>query len=215
MNYDALSNNDDDLFSDNSSDNTNQTFTSDSGIDNLLNSLDINLEEVDSMLFRARIVTTLIDTANKFVYETNSYNRTIFNTLNSLTDGQFQYTLYAETLEEGIYRRLLVLDFLKSCTDEMDEKILALISKATSSNLDSRFINTYIVSMKNILEYSIDYNISIYNKICEQINRSPISFDIDNNFDLMHTYINPTSYINSVFTNIKKSLGFGIKLESD
>jgi hypothetical protein len=218
MNYDNLSNNDDDLFAESTSSSTisNENISSSElNIDNLLSSLDVNLDNIDSMLFRARIVTTLIDTSNKFIYETNSYNRSIFNTLNSLTNGEFQYTLYAETLEESIFRRVLILEFLNSCTDQMDEKILSLLSKATNTTIDSKFINTYIVAMKNILVFSIDYNISVYHTLCEKINRQPIDFDIELNSHIVESYINSSSYINSVFTNIRKSLGFGTAIESN
>ncbi len=215
MNYDNLSNNDDDLFSDEPLSKPTENTASDLNIDNLLNSLDINLEDIDSMIFRAKVVTSLIDTSNAFIYETNSYNRSIFNTLNSLTNGQFQYSLYAETLEESIYRRIIILEFLNSCTDQLDEKILAFLSRATNANFDNRFVNTYLVAMKNILVFSIDYNIAIYHKLCEQISRQPIEFDLDTNSDMVSSYLGSSTYINNVFTNIKSSLGFGTKLESD
>lgn len=216
MNYDNLSSNDDDLFSDdNVSTSSSETIDSPINIDNLLSSLDVNLEEIDSMIFRSKVVTSLIDSSNSFIYETNSYNRTIFNTLNSLTNGQFQYTLYAETLEESIYRRLVILEFLNSCTEQLDEKMLAFLSKVTNAKFDNRFINTYLVSMKNILSFSIDYNVSIYHKLCELVGRQPIEFNLDLNSDMVTSYLGSSTYINNVFTNIKSSLGFGTKLESD
>lgn len=213
MNYDEISSNDDDLFNEIPS----SSFKSqaEENIDTLLNSLNIDTDQVDAILFRAKVVTSLLDSSHSFIYETNSYNRAIFNTLNSLTNGQFQYNLYAETLEETIFRRLIILEFLDSCTDKMDENILSFISKVTKTTIDSRFINTYFNALKNILQFSIDYNVSLYHELCQSINRHPIDFDVNLDSDVVSSYISSNSYINNVFTNIRKSLGFGTNLESN
>lgn len=216
MDYNGLSSDDDDLFSENTTQEK-TTFVSDTetNLDNLISSLEINEDFINDILFRSRVIVSLLDTSNKFIYETNSYNRAIFNTLNSLTNNQFQYTLYAETLEESIYRRFIILEFLNSCIDTFDEEDLQTFSNIAKFNIDSKFINTYFASTRNILKFSISYNIDVYLKLCESINRQPIVFDFENVTDAAYDYIKTTSYINNIFTNIRSSLGFGTKLETD
>lgn len=218
MQYDNISSDDDDLFNDDvfsQSSSSSSSYSDDNfNVQNILKSLDISEEQLDTMILRARIVTTLIDSSCSFIYETNSFTRSIFNSLNSLTDNQFQFNLYIETLEESIIRRMIVLRFLNTCTEEMDESLINIISKATKSTIDARFLNTYIRSMRDMMAYAVDYNLAVYTKLCEQVNRVPIDFSIENS-EMVDSYFNQGYYINNVFRNIRKSLGFGIKLESD
>jgi hypothetical protein len=108
--YSNISSNDDDLFS-NSSETpkkTNQSF------DSILDDVEAYLNKknpsgVESVIVRTKLAHTLYDTANNFIFSTDSYNRTIFNTLNLLTDNKFSVNLYADVLEESIARRLVVL----------------------------------------------------------------------------------------------------------
>lgn len=215
MSFSSFSDNDDDLFDDSSSSNSffqnKPTLNSSEEIQSLIESIEKkDLENIDSMIFRSRVALTLLDSANSYIFENNSYNRSIFNTLNFLTDNKFQYHLYADVLEESLIRRFVIRDFLIACLDSDDSDLLEKLSKVVNVNIDKRFLLTYFQSTLEVLDFSIDHNIALYTKVCENIGREPLSSIL--NKETNDTAIAITSsngYINNIFRNIKNSLGFG------
>lgn len=214
MSYSAFSDNDDDLFSEpNFSDtNSNLTNTPSDEIKSLLESIDSkDLEKIDSMFFRSKVALTLLDGANSYVYDTsNSYNRSIFNTLNFLTNNQFQYNLYADVLEESILRRLIIKDFLEACINNVDTSFLEKLSQLMNINIDDKFLATYFESFLDIMNFVVDDNIQLYVKVCQQANREPMTSIVEKKpDDHSSMIISSNTYMNNVFLNIKHSLGHG------
>jgi hypothetical protein len=218
MSFNHLSDNDDDLFSETSSipPSTNSSNTSSSSsfddFRSIIENTDIDEEKIGSMLMRSKLALTLYESANTFIFEANSYARTNFNTLNSLTDGMFQYNLYCDVLEESIFRRMLILDFVNAITEQSDEDIFKKISELFKIEMDQRFVSTYFHSMRKILNFVILDNIDLYKKICAQCNREPSSSLIEQQTDVAKDYLSSDLYINKIFANIRKANGHGYQL---
>lgn len=215
MSFSSFSDNDDDLFDDSSSSNSffqnKPTLNSSEEIQSLIESIEKkDLENIDSMIFRSRVALTLLDSANSYIFENNSYNRSIFNTLNFLTDNKFQYHLYADVLEESLIRRFVIRDFLVACLDSDDSDLLEKLSKVVNVNIDKRFLLTYFQSTLEVLDFAIDHNIALYTKVCENIGREPLSSILNKETnDIAIAITSSNGYINNIFRNIKNSLGFG------
>lgn len=211
MSFSNINDNDDDLFSDQPSSTKRST---DSIIDDIQSLIEktstADLEKIDSMIFRSKVAISLFDGSNSFIFGTTSYNRTIFNTLNYLTDNKFQYDLFADVLEESISRRIIILDFINVMISESDKELLNKFSQILNVQIDNKFIITYFGSMRKLLSYAIAKNTSLYISICEKLERQPLSHIISGQMDddLNHL-LSSDSYINNVFTNIKKSFGHG------
>lgn len=207
--YSNISSNDDDLFSPSKSSSkvNNHTDAMADDLENILKGT--SAQDLNSTMFRTRLAHALYDTANGFIFGIDSFNRTVYNTLNFLTDNAFAYNLYADALEESISKRLVVFDFISSITNSANEKILAFLSQKTNAHLDSFFFNTYVASMLEMLDFSINYNLEIYKKICDHLKRQPISSLIERNVDGVDPLIMDSSnYIIKSFSSIRKSLGF-------
>jgi len=175
--------------------------------------MSFNINDNDDDLFNDS--STLSSSSDSSAY---SYNRSIFNTLNQLTDGSFQYNLYADVLEESIIRRLIILDFVDGIvfSDNDHERALEKIGKVLNINIDERFIRTDFVSFHRLLTSSIDYNIEVYKSVCSHINREPSSFVIEKNIsDASYMTLSSDSYINSIFSNMRRSFGFGVLHDND
>lgn len=207
--YSDISSNDDDLFapSKSSSKVNNHSDALADDFENILK--DTSAKDLNSTMFRTRLAHALYDTANSFVFGVDSFNRTVFNTLNFLTNNTFAYNLYADVLEESIAKRLVVFDFASSITNSANEKILAFLSQKTNAHLDSFFFNTYVSSMLEMLDFTIDYNLEIYKRVCAHLNREPIPALVDRNVDAVDPLIMDSSdYIIKSFSSIRKSMGF-------
>lgn len=219
MSFNHLSDNDDDLFSETSSippsiklpNTNNPSATSLDDFRSIIENADIDEEKIGSMLMRSKLALTLYESANSFIFQTNAYARTTFNTLNSLTDGMFQYNLYADILEESIFRRMLILDFVNAITEQSDEDIFKKISEIFKIEMDGRFVSTYFHSMRKILTFVIVDSIELYKKICIQCNREPSAALLEQNTNVAKDYLSSDLYINSIFSNIRKSNGHGYK----
>jgi hypothetical protein len=211
MSYSSFSDNDDDLFSDSPSSTKSYSSNPTDEIQSLIDSIDSkDIDHIDSMLFRSKVALTLLDGSNSFIFEINSYNRTIFNTLNSLTNNLFQYQVYAETLEESIVRRLIIRDFLLACVDETDDKFLQKLSEVVEVNIDKKFLVTYFESILDVMNFVIDDNIELYKKVCFEAKREPMLSVIEKDVNqVAENMISSSSYINNIFKNIKHSLGHG------
>jgi hypothetical protein len=213
-----INDNDDDLFNDQPSKPSDSNY---SDVQALINSIpEDESETIDAIVNRSRMSLALYHGAHSFIYNTSSYNRSIFNTLNQLTDGMFQYQLYADILEESITRRIIILDFVNTIanahSEEYDEKALKLIGKALKTNIDDRFIRTYFVSFHRLLVSAIDYNVEIYKAVCAHINREPSQFVLDKTTsDLSIMTLSSDSYINSIFANMRNSFGFGVNSDNN
>jgi hypothetical protein len=218
MSFNHLSDNDDDLFSETSSippsiklPNTSTTASSLDDFRSIIESADIDEEKIGSMLMRSKLALTLYESANTFIFQTNAYARTTFNTLNSLTDGNFQYNLYCDILEESIFRRMLIIDFVNAITEQTDEDIFKKISEIFKIEMDERFVSTYFHSMRKILNFVIIDSIELYKKVCSLCNREPSSALIEQHTGSARDYLSSDTYINSIFANIRKSNGHGYK----
>jgi hypothetical protein len=206
MSYSSFSDNDDDLFAEPSSSNQ-SSFPQD--IQSLLENVDSNIstDKISSILSNSNLVINLLDSSNSFVFQTTSHTRTTFNTLNYLTNNRFQYDMYADILEESLFRKFLILDFLHVCLKQVDESDYNLFNEITSLNIDRQFILTYFKSYYNLLDHSIEYNINLYKKLCALIDRAPLENIVDRNLNSDYfSLISSNSYINDVFSNIKNTL---------
>jgi hypothetical protein len=206
MSYSSFSDNDDDLFSESTVSNQ-KSFPQD--IQSLIENVDSNIsnDKVSSILSHSNIVINLLDSSNSFVFQTTSHTRTTFNTLNYLTNNKFQYDLYADILEESLFRKFLIFDFLNVCLKQLDESDYNIFNEITSLNIDRQFILTYFKSYHNLLDHSIEYNITLYKRLCTSIDRAPLEDIINRNLNSDYfSLISSNSYINSVFSNIKDTL---------
>jgi hypothetical protein len=214
-----INDNDDDLFNDSSTLSSSSDSSAYSDVQSLIDSIPKDeLKNISDIAMRAKMSIALYQGSHSFIYNTSSYNRSIFNTLNQLTDGSFQYNLYADVLEESIIRRLIILDFVDGIvfSDNDHERALEKIGKVLNINIDERFIRTYFVSFHRLLTSSIDYNIEVYKSVCSHINREPSSFVIEKNIsDASYMTLSSDSYINSIFSNMRRSFGFGVLHDND
>ena len=210
--YSNISSNDDDLFSNKQEEKTNTSATS---ANTILDDLEAYLSKknpngLDSVIVRTKLAHTLYDTANNFIFSIDSYNRTIFNTLNLLTDNKFALNLYADVLEESLAKRLIVFDFLNSVTSSSaNEKVISFLSKKLNINVDNFFFNTYVFSAMEMFQSIIDYNLDIYLKVCNLINRQPLNALLEKDSNLIDPLLLDTNaYIFNTFSSIRKSIGY-------
>lgn len=210
MSFSPFSDNDDDLFSESTTSSFEQSFPQD--IQSLIDNTDKDKPKDDteyfsSILSNGNLIINLLDSSNTFLFQTTSHTRTIFNTLNYLTDNKFQYDLYADILEESLFRKFLIFDFLTVCLNQVDENDYNILNQLTSLNINRQFVLTYFQSYHNMLNHSINYNINLYTKVCSVINRSPVDTVINRTIDSdQFALISSNTYINNVFSNIKNTL---------
>lgn len=206
MSFSSFSDNDDDLFEESTSSSTDSqsSSTTSEEIKSLLESIDISdIGQIDQMFKRSKIALALYNGSNTFTYTTESFNKTVFNTLNSLTNNVFQYHLFADILEETIIKRMILLTFSKDILEESSDMNLDKIKEALNVEFDQRYVSTYFGSYSKITDFVINYNIYIYTKICQEIGREPLTDIIERNFsDTLVQSISSDSYINSIFKNI-------------
>lgn len=217
MSFNHLSDNDDDLFNETSSipsspkSSASSTSSSFDDFRSIIENTDIDEEKIGSMLMRSKLALTLYESANTFIYSTTTYTRTTFNTLNSLTDGKFQYNLYCDTLEESIFRRFLILDFVNILVEQSDQDIFLKMSEIFKMHIDQKFISTYFVSMQKIMNFVIADSIELYKKLCAECGREPASAILDQRSEEAKDYLSADLYINKIFKNIKNNAGHGYK----
>lgn len=213
MSFSNFSDNDDDLFSESSSqsENSKSNFFTDQ-IKNILDSNDVD-NAIDpnllkNIFLRARMANSLYDTSNDFIFSNTSYNRTVFNTFNFLTDNRFQYDLLADVLEESITRRVVVLDLVNTIVTQANSTVLEAITNSFGIELNSSYLNTYFNSFISVMEFVIEDNINLYKSICDKINRPCLQALLDKDVEHFQNLIYSDVYINNVFDNIRKDLGF-------
>lgn len=202
--------NDDDLFSDK------QPEMADVGhedIDALIQRAkkDITLKgfKADSFLIRTGIITSFYEVCYRFVLESNHLNRSVFDTLNKLTDNEFEKVYYADTLEESISRRFSVQSFLESFLYNEDKEWMNFAPEALGIEIDDTYLRVYFGTLHKMMAHTIDYSIDIYSKLCEQINRVPMKSIIDKDVQIEDfSLLSIDSVIAQKFSNIKSSLGF-------
>lgn len=211
MYNDFLSQNDDDLFSDSKS----TEKQSSKPTDNLLKEIEELLSKTSDKEFfsqveiRSKIVNSFNDSANRYIYSTDSYNRSLFDELNNITNGLFAYRVYADILEESLTRRLVIFDFLKLLASAKDERLMKFLTKNLNLTIDEHFVKTYIVSSQEMLDYIIRYNIDIYTNVCQKIQRTPQQAILDRNLDDIDlSLINSDEYINKYFSVLRVEMGF-------
>lgn len=207
--YTNVSSNDDDLFApaSESSKKESSSFNKEDMVENLLRSTYEN--DIESTLVRAHLAHAIYDSAHNFIFNSSSVNRTVFNTLNYLTNNMFSFNAYADNLEETISKRIVMYEFITSINDIRNEDILAFFSKHTNSQIDHFFLETYINSTVQILDFVINYNIDIYKKLCLHISREPVSNIINRQIeDLDSSLIDSSEYMSNIISNIRKGLGF-------
>lgn len=211
MYNDFLSQNDDDLFSDSNS----TEKQSSKPTDNLFKEIEELLSKTSDKDFfsqidmRSKIVNSFNDSANRYIYSTDSYNRSLFDELNNITNGSFAYRVYADILEESLTRRLVVFDFLKLLASAKDKRLMKFLTKSLHLVIDEHFVKTYIISSQEMLDYIIRYNIDIYINVCQKIQRTPQQAILDRNLDDIDlSLINSDEYINKYFSVLRVQMGF-------
>ena len=215
MYSDFLSDNDDDLFDSKPQTNSKSTSSFGPSVDSVFkdveNLLSAEKQSSNSLRFKSKLANTLYEACNDYINQLNSYNRSIFDTLNILTEGQFQYKLYADTLEESIARRLVMREFVGSLNQTAGTDVLNYLSIKMKISIDSQFFNTYVVSLLEVLEHAIDYNIAIYIKVCERIDRTPMPAILSKDNSKTDMLVSQSgSYINKKFAYIRQELGMDV-----
>lgn len=206
-----INDNDDDLFQDFSSSSENKTLPNDidSFIDQTKENLDAKGLGSKSFMFRAGLSTTLYEACARFVFQTDSLNRTVFDHLNTISNGAFAHELYANVLEESLMKRFAIKSFLQEILDETNAEQISIIANDLKINISPEFFNIYFGSLIKILNHAINRSIDIYEKLCVQINRTPIQQIIDRDYSYFDfSVISSSVYVAQAFDSIKKSLGF-------
>lgn len=218
----SFSDSDDDLFEESTQvapnpfiNNTSSNYSSDSkdnSTSDKIKSLLDSMPEIDgdfkSLIFRSKLAITFYNGASQFTSNKTSFDRTVFNTLNTLTNGQFQYQLYADQLEEVIVRRTVILDFVEAMIEEADNKALSKLSEMLKINIDSKFINTYFASLAVVMNFTINDQIELYNKVCSFINRTPLDFTNRLDFIEVSDVTNAGKYISTSFISIDSQFDY-------
>ena len=157
---------------------------------------------------KSRIINSIMSSTGEFTNALDSGHRSVFDALNQITNGHFAKRIYADALEDAIIRRMVVLDFFNDINKVKDSEIFAFASKKFKLNVDSSFFTTYIGSVAEMLTFSIEYNISIYMSLCEELGRTPIASIVDREPQLAdHAVINYNHYILKHFEAIRLELG--------
>jgi hypothetical protein len=203
--------NDDDLFSDHSSQkqNNNSSTDFDSFIEQTKEIIDSKNMSTTQFVIRTGMMTAFYELCNNFIFENESFGRTLFSTINRITDNQFQFELYADVLEESILKRFSIKQFLESVLSEETISTIENNSFELKIEIDKLYMNNYFGSMLKIMNHSIERNIQIYEKLCLTINRTPIKQIVDRDYYFVDSFsFNVKDQINSSFSSIKQSLGF-------
>jgi hypothetical protein len=210
-----LSDNDDDLFEPKPQTAPKQRSSTQPSVDSIFKDVEQLLssekESPNSFIFRSKLANALYESCNNYINELNSLNRSIFDALNIVTQGSFQYQVYADALEEAISRRLVMREFIGSLNKAADTNILTYLSSKMKINIDTKFFNTYLVSMLEMMDHVIDYNISIYIKVCEKIGRTPLPAILNKDNSQTDMLVSQSgSYINKSFAYIRNELGMDV-----
>jgi hypothetical protein len=214
-----ISSNDDDLF--NKEEKPKDNSSTINSLSDLTKTLEDAFEKETSYFvaikFKNKIFSSLISSADEYINNTGAHNRSIFDVLNKLTNGEFGRTLYADILEEQIVRKIVVHSFFSDIYSLKDKD---LASEVSDSIKLSKFVNiicsddffqTYILSMTEMLDHSIAYNIDTYIRLCESINRTPIEDIVTRNIlssDNLSPLTNFDTYLDKQFSAIRIQLGF-------
>lgn len=219
----SFSDSDDDLFEESTqvapnpfininSSNHNSESKESSASDRMQSLLD-SMPEVDrdfkSLIFRSKLAITLFNGASSFTTNLTSFDRTTFNTLNALTNGRFQYELYADELEESIVRRTVILEFIEAMLEEADSGTLNKLSNVLKIQIDTKFINTYFASLASVMNFTINDQIELYGKVCSSINRTPLDFTNRLDFIEVSDITNSHKYISTSFLSIDAQFDYG------
>ena len=205
-----MSSNDDDLFDSSSSPKQNSK-----SADDLFKDIEKMLTEKSSSDFfdeietTSRVINSINDSSCRYIFSNDSYNRSLFDELNTLTNGSFSYRVYADILEESLIKRIVVLDFLKLLSSNKDERLMKFLAEKVKVNVNFHFMNTYVTSALEVLDFVIRYNIDIYSKVCQKIGRTPLQPIVDRDLDNVDLNIlDSDQYINKYFSVIRNEMGF-------
>jgi len=210
-----VNDNDDDLFHDSSFDTESKPadVDIDSFIDRTKENSDSTYLSSKNFMFRASLSTTLYEACARFIFQTDSLNRTIFDYLNAQTNGTFARELYANVLEESLIKRFTIKSFLETILDETNSENIRVIANDLKVDINPQFINIYFGSLIKIMNHAINRSIDIYEKLCVQINRSPVQQIVDRDYSYFdYTALSSSMHIAQSFDSIKKSLGFNTYL---
>jgi hypothetical protein len=207
-----LFDNDDDLFSSSysqSSSTTNTPSDFDTFIEQTKEIIDSKNTNTTQFVIRTGIVTSLYEICNNFIFSNESSTKTIFDTLNRLTNNNFELQLYSDVLENSILKRFSIKQFLESILSDETISVVKNNSSNFKIDVDESFFFIYFGSMLKLMNHSIERNIQIYEKLCAQISKDPLKQIIERDYHFSDSFIfNPIQKIDSSFTAIKQSLGF-------
>lgn len=178
------------------------------GIEELL-SKDSQQNYVSHLHLQSRLINSINDSANRYVHmNENAFERSIFDQLNLLTNGAFAYRVYADVLEESIIKRMVVFDFLKIVAS-LDEEFKNVLNDDLKKIFNEHMIRTYIVSMQELLDYAIRYQIDVYKAVCQKIERTPQKFVVDRDIESVDLNIlNYENYLSKYFSILRLEMGF-------
>lgn len=203
-----ISSNDDDLFAEPKD---NQSASASKTSNDFAKDLEDLLKDtlaVSDISFKSKFVNAFNDSASAYIFNLSSLDRSIYDELNKLTQGAFSYRYYADTLEEGIAKRIIVHDFLSTLLNAKNEKVLKFLAEKMKVTLDTQFFTTYVISMQEIMSHVIDYSIQIYCFVCQKINRTPLEGLINRNADAIDPVLfNSNHYFDKHFSAIRSEMG--------
>jgi len=178
------------------------------GIEELL-SKDSQQTYASQLHLQSRLINSINDSANRYVHmNENAFQRSIFDQLNLLTNGVFAYRVYADVLEESIIKRVIVFDFLKIVAS-LDEDFKNVLNDDLKNVFNEHMIKTYVVSMQEILDYAIRYQIDVYKVVCQKIERTPQKFVVDRDIESVDLNIlSYENYVNKYFSILRLEMGF-------
>jgi hypothetical protein len=218
--FNNFSDNDDDLFEDspvasanpfiNNTASSNTINPATDGIQNLLDNLSSeDLSGLKSFFLRSKVAIKLFESANHFIYSNTSLIRSVFDSLNLITNGVFQYHFYLNSLEETIIRRSVFKEFLETLIAESSQEIFEQLSKNLGLQLDKRFIMTYFESTLSIMNFTLADTKELYLAVCSKVERTPMDFEQVLNSPQIDSVVNGPSYVNNVFASIRSEFNFG------
>jgi hypothetical protein len=175
-NDDIFNQSDDDIFNEDSSSSTAEKLTAhiknSHGID-----IDVDISSDDSLNnnVRAKIYIALLEASGTWVGSGNTvaFTRSTHTIMDELTNGRYSKLHYYYLIESKIIQRKIIRQLIVMLK-ETDSADYAFLKNNFKINLDSVFINVYMNTLINILNFTIDRHTSIYLAMSKDLGVVPI-----------------------------------------
>ncbi len=171
---DIFNQSDDDLFQENTSvsQNLSDHLKSAHGID--VDISDIDLQNPDSNIIRAKICISLNEASGHWVNNAHSaaFTRTSQQVADELTNGRYSKLNYFYLIEGKIIQRKVILELLKAMR-EIDSNDTQFLRETFKINTDYIFIDVYINHLMNMMSYFIEHYTKIYLAMAQDLGIKP------------------------------------------